>query len=238
MAERYEKVKHFTAITSTILLSTSLLTGCGASTQTTASNSVQTATEQATEEPTELVDPLDWTPLAELDTHADLRSSFEELTNILVTKDGIKSGILYTDSMDHSSAANQNNTLFEVYRNTGFNISAYNEDGNYIKDEDKAEKIKEIAGKEYTDIEDGEETAAVLNAYFELLPDESAGEFQGSKFLSRAEAMALVMRAITPVNEDRAPEHDGEFTKTAGDTVYTDYAAAMDGYAVLNTENG
>ena len=238
MAERYEKVKHFTAITTAILLSTSLLTGCGASTQTTASNSVQTATEQAAEEPEELVDPLDWTPLAELDTHADLRSSFEELTNILVTKDGIKSGILYTDSMDHSSATNQNNTLFEVYRNTGFNISAYNEEGNYIKDEDKAEKIKEIAGKEYTDIEDGEETAAVLNAYFELLPDESAGEFQGSKSLSRAQAMALVMRAITPVNEDRAPEHDGEFTKTAGDTVYTDYAAAMDGYAVLNTENG
>lgn len=125
MAERYEKVKQFTAITTAILLSTSLLTGCGASTQTTASDSVQTATEQAAEEPTELVDPLDWTPLAELDTHADLRSSFEELTNILVTKDGIKSGILYTDSMDHSSATNQNNTLFEVYRNTGFNISAY-----------------------------------------------------------------------------------------------------------------
>ena len=237
MAERYEKVKHFTAITSAILLSTSLLTGCGAST-TTASNSVQTATEQAAEEPEELVDPLDWTPLAELDTHADLRSSFEELTNILVTKDGIKSGILYTDSMDHSSAANQNNTLFEVYRNTGFNVSAYNEEGNYIKDEDKAEKIKEIAGKEYTDIEDGEETAAVLNAYFELLPDERAGEFQGSESLSRAQAMALVMRAITPVNEDRAPEHNKEFTKAAGDTVYTDYAAAMDGYAVLNTENG
>ena len=50
--------------------------------------------------------------------------------------------------------------------------------------------------------------------------------------------MALVMRAITPVNEDRAPEHNGEFTRIAGDTVYTDYAAAMDGYAVLNTENG
>ena len=49
--------------------------------------------------------------------------------------------------------------------------------------------------------------------------------------------MALVMRAITPVNEDREPEHHGEFTKTAGDTVYTDYAAAMDGYAVLNTDN-
>ena len=238
MAERYEKVKQFTAITTAILLSTSLLTGCGASTQTTVSNSVQTATEQEAEEPAELVDPLDWTPLAELDTHADLRSSFEELTNILVTKDGIKSGILYTDSMDHSSATNQNNTLFEVYRNTGFNISAYNEEGNYIKDEDKAEKIKEIAGKEYTDIEDGEETAAVLNAYFELLPDESAGEFQGSESLSRAQAMALVMRAITPVNEDRVPEHHGEFTKTAGDTVYTDYAAAMDGYAVLNTGNG
>ena len=72
-------------------------------------------------------------------------------------------------------------------------ISAYNEEGNYIKDEDKAEKIKEIAGKEYTDIEDGEETAAVLNAYFELLPDESAGEFQGSESLSRAQAMACLL---------------------------------------------
>ena len=238
MAERYEKVKHFTAITTAILLSTSLLTGCGASTQTTASNSVQAVTEQAAEEPEELVDPLDWIPLAELDTHADLRSSFEELTNIFTAKDGTKTGILYTDAIDYSDTTNQNNTLFEVYRNTGFNRSAYEDVVNYIKDEDKAEKIKEIAGKEYTDIEDGEETAAVLNAYFELLPDESAGEFQGSKSLSRAQAMALVMRAITPVNEDRAPEHDGEFTKTAGDTVYTDYAAAMDGYAVLNTENG
>ena len=83
-----------------------------------------------------------------------------------------------------------------MYRNTGFNRSAYEDVVNYIKDEDKAEKIKEIAGKEYTDIEDGEETAAVLNAYFELLPDESAGEFQGSKSLSRAEAMALVMLSL------------------------------------------
>ena len=98
MAERYEKVKQFTAITTAILLSTSLLTGCGASTQTTASDSVQTATEQAAEEPEELVEPLDWIPLAELDTHADLRSSFEELTNIFTAKDGTKTGILYTDA--------------------------------------------------------------------------------------------------------------------------------------------
>lgn len=108
MTGRYRKRTGLFAVTTVIALSVLQLTGCGASTQMAASNSVQVATEHAAEEPEELVDPLDWTPLAESDTHPELRSSFEELTKIFTAKDGTKTGILYTDAIDYSDTTNQN----------------------------------------------------------------------------------------------------------------------------------
>lgn len=174
------------------------------------------------------VELLPWLQLASLETHPELRTAFEELLGVTVSEDGTKTGIIYTDE---TGRANQNNTLFNALGKNNLFIDT-------IRDTEKSEKIESIASDNYTDIEDNQSIAAVINAYFELLPDQEDGQFDGDATISRAQAMTLVMRATTPVNEAQAPEEDADFTKAVGETQYTNFAAPMNEYTYLSTENG
>ena len=174
------------------------------------------------------VELLPWLQLSSLETHPELRSAFEELVGVTTEDDGTKSGIVYTDE---NGDRNQNNILFNALGNTSFTI-------NCIRDAEQIEKLEEIANNEYTDIEENQGVSAVINAYFELLPDQEDGQFDGDATISRAQAMTLVMRATTPVNEAQAPEEDADFTKAVGETQYTNFAAPMNEYAYLNTSTG
>lgn len=174
------------------------------------------------------VELLPWLQLSSLETHPELRTAFEELVGVTTEEDGTKSGIVYTDE---NGDRNQNNTLFNALGNTSFTI-------NCIRDAEQIEKLEEIANNEYTDIEENQGVSAVINAYFELLPDQEDGQFDGDATISRAQAMTLLMRATTPVNDAQAPDEDADFTKAVGETQYTNFAAPMDEYAYLNTENG
>ena len=174
------------------------------------------------------VELLPWLQLSSLETHPELRTAFEELLGITKADDGTKSGVVYTDE---NGDRNQNNILFNALGNTSFTI-------NCIRDAEQIEKLEEIANNEYADIEENQGVSAVINAYFELLPDQEDGQFDGDATISRAQAMTLVMRATTPVNEAQAPEEDADFTKAVGETQYTNFAAPMNEYTYLNTENG
>ena len=174
------------------------------------------------------VELLPWLQLSSLETHPELRSAFEELVGVTTEDDGTKSGIVYTDE---NGDRNQNNILFNALGNTSFTI-------NCIRDAEQIEKLEEIANNEYTDIEENQGVSAVINAYFELLPDQEDGQFDGDATISRAQAMTLVMRATTPVNEAQAPDEDADFTKAVGETQYTNFAAPMNEYAYLNTSTG
>lgn len=174
------------------------------------------------------VELLPWLQLSSLETHPELRSAFEELVGVTTEEDGTKSGIVYTDE---NGDRNQNNTLFNALGNTSFTI-------NCIRDAEQIEKLEEIANNEYVDIEENQGVSAVINAYFELLPDQEDGKFDGDSTISRAQAMALVMRATTPVNEAQAPEEAADFTKAVGETQYTNFAAPMNEYTYLNTSTG
>ena len=174
------------------------------------------------------VELLPWLQLASLETHPELRTAFEELLGVTVSEDGTKTGIIYTDETGN---ANQNNTLFNALGKNNLFIDT-------IRDTEKSEKIESIASDNYTDIEDNQSIAAVINAYFGLLPDQSEGQFDGDSTISRAQAMTLVMRATTPVNESQAPETDSNFAAKVGETIYTDFAAPMDNYCYINTSNG
>ena len=173
------------------------------------------------------VELLPWLQLSSLETHPELRTAFEELVGVTGTT-GNKEGILYTNSGDMTD---QNNTLLDAMKNTTLR-------NDYLRSEDKQSAIETIANNEYTDIEENQGVSAVINAYFELLPDQEDGQFDGDATISRAQAMTLVMRATTPVNEAQAPEEDADFTKAVGETQYTNFAAPMDEYTYLNTENG
>ena len=203
------------------------IVACGKQETTSTTESVQSETTVTDNTEESKVELLPWLQLSSLETHPELRTAFEELVGVTGTT-GNKEGILYTNSGDMTD---QNNTLLDAMKNTTFR-------NDYLRSEDKQSAIETIANNEYTDIEDNQSIAAVINAYFELLPDQADGQFDGDSTISRAQAMTLVMRATTQVNEAQAPDEDADFTKAVGETQYTNFAAPMDEYAYLNTENG
>ena len=230
-------MKRKTLLTLLILtISATLLSACKSAEPVENSETIETtAVESEATEETDYdnaedskVELLPWLQLASLETHPELRTAFEELLGVTVSEDGTKTGIIYTDE---TGKANQNNTLFNALGSTNLFIDT-------IRDTEKSEKIESIASDNYTDIEDNQSIAAVINAYFELLPDQSEGQFDGDSTISRAQAMTLLMRAITPVNDQQAPETDSDFTAKVGETTYTDFAAPMNDYCYINTSNG
>lgn len=175
------------------------------------------------------VELLPWLQLSSLETHPELRSAFEEYVGVTGTT-GNKEGTLYYNP--ETQQAEQNVTLYMATKNSAIS--------SYFANIDAMTKFGEIAAENYTDVDVDDINApyATINAYFELLPDQEDGQFDGDSTISRAQAMTLVMRATTPVNDQQAPETDSDFTAKVGETQYTNFAAPMDEYAYLNTENG
>lgn len=237
MSGKYMKIKRVIIPTLTMVMISSMLFGVTACGKKDTYNMLQESTEieleyavpdydsNAEESKVEL---LPWLQLSSLETHPELRTAFEELLGVTVSEDGTKTGIIYTDE---TGKANQNNTLFNALGKNNLFIDT-------IRDTEQSEKIESIASDNYADIEDIQSIPAVINAYFELLPDQTAGEFDGDATISRAQAMTLLMRATTPVNESQAPEENTDFTAKVGDTEYTDFAAPMNDYCYINTSNG
>lgn len=172
---------------------------------------------------------LPWLQLASLETHPELRAAVEETLEITKDDQGNKTGLIYYKP--YSQQTDQNQVLLGVLKNP--NVSSY---FRFEMDDSFAT----IAAENYTDVEADDPIApyATVNAYFELLPDQTEGQFDGDATISRAQAMTLVMRAITPVNESQAPETDADFTGKVGESTYTDFAAPMNTYSYLNTSNG
>lgn len=175
------------------------------------------------------VELLPWLQLSSLETHPELRSAFEEYVGVTGTT-GNKEGTLYYNP--ETQQAEQNVTLYMATKNSAIS--------SYFANIDAMTKFGEIATENYTDIEADDINApyATINAYFELLPDQEDGQFDGDATISRAQAMALLMRATTPVNDQQAPETNNDFTSVVGESQYTNFAAPMNEYSYINTENG
>lgn len=90
---------------------------------------------------------------------------------------------------------------------------------------------------EYTDLGETDADGAIWNTMFELLPSDST-TFNGDNTLTRGQAMALVMRAITPVESDGVPNSNSKFTNSVGSSPYTDYASYMDKNVFISSNSG
>ena len=202
------------------------IVACGNKASTTPSTEKATATEIGSESKVEL---LPWLQLSSLETHTELRSAFEKYFNI-TGKTGNKEGTLYYNPA--TQTAEQNVTYLMATQNSAIS--------QYLLSEGYMGEIGELVGDSYTDVETDSPEApyAVINSYFELLPDQEDGKFDGDSTISRAQAMTLVMRATTQVNEAQAPEENKDFTDKVGETTYTNFAAPMDEYSYINTSNG
>lgn len=237
MSGKYMKVKKIVIPTLTLILISSMLFGVSACSKKEAKNMSQQASEIEIEYAVpnydsgeeSKVELLPWLQLSSLETHTELRSAFEKYFNI-TGKTGNKEGTLYYNPA--TQTAEQNVTYIMATQNSAIS--------QYLLSEGYMGEIGELVGDAYTDVEKDSPEApyAVINSYFELLPDQEDGKFDGDSTISRAQAMALVMRATTQVNEAQAPEENKDFTDKVGKTTYTNFAAPMDEYSYINTSNG
>ena len=231
------KIKRVIIPTLTMVIIASQLFGCASASKKDTYNMLQESTEIELEyavpdyDTTEdsAVELLPWLQLSFLETHPELRSAFEEYLNI-TGETGNKEGTLYYNP--ETQQAEQNVTLYMATKNSAIS--------SYFANIDAMTKFGEIAAENYTDVEADDINApyATINAYFELLPDQIEGQFDGDSTISRAQAMTLVMRATTQVNEAQAPETNNDFTSVVGESQYTDFAAPMNEYTYFNTSNG
>ena len=165
---------------------------------------------------------ISWTPVGELTDHAELRASIDKYLG--VTGEGkSKQGSLYTNI----KGKNDYNNVFSVAMNNSVVKKALNTNKNFIAN---------AACNSYTDLDIDDEEKCVnmaLNAYFNLLPDGTEANADAS--LTRAQFMAMVMRADTPVTEIQT---DTAFEKSVGQSEYNKYAQSVnkDSYLTLNNQ--
>lgn len=165
---------------------------------------------------------ISWTPVGELIDHAELRASIDKYFG--VTGEGKnKQGSLYTNI----KGKNDYNNVFSVAMNNSAVKKALNTNKNFIAN---------AACNSYTDLDIDDEEKCVnmaLNAYFNLLPDGTEANADAS--LTRAQFMAMVMRADTPVTEIQT---DTAFEKSVGQSEYNKYAQSVnkDSYLTLNNQ--
>ena len=236
MSGKFMNVKRIIIPTLTMIIITSQLMGCASVSQDEALNLLrqgdQIEIEIATPKDTvkEEKDTLPWEQLASLSTYSAFRSAFDTALGVVPTSDSSKNGIVYTNLAGDQDG---NNTLYNAMMNRKFY-------SNYWENEAVQSEVQKALASQFTDVDEDTITAryAALGVYFYLLPTKEQPEFHGEDSLTRAEAMALIMRAETPVTESESPETFVDFVNAVGsESPYTNYAGYLmnDSYLTIDT---
>ena len=197
---------------------------------------------------------LTWTELGELKTCEKMRTAVDAYFNNATGDNDLKYGPFYIDSQGNQCT---NNTLKVVLGNryvaemfaTGGNVDIEKVDSSNLgaiesttdSDEDAStamtESFNSSLASVYNDLSDSDQSPALFNAYFNLLPDSTPNYFNGGDTLSRAEAMSLVTRATTPVQSLNVSD---DFTSAVTGTdydQYINYAAQQNENSYINTND-
>ena len=237
MSGKYMKVKKIVIPTLTLILISSMLFGVSACSKKEAKNMSQQASEieleyaQLDTVEDKEVSALDWTELGSLTTYKDLRASWEKIVGI-TGKTGDKHGMFY-NSM---SGETQDGFLAQVVSMGEFT--------DFVSDEDNYNKLVDAVRDNFTDSDDltDEQLFSIgLNAYFNLLPMKDEAETYGNDYITRAQFLALITRATSPVSvkdTDEFTENLDELDKAVGDSIYNQAVAYSLGYSYLNTDDG
>lgn len=242
MDGRFMTVKKIFIPTLTLIVIASQLFGCGAATQDEALNMLQqtegielevatpTNDTNTTESDESILERLSWTELGSLETNPDLRAAIDSIFKVTGST-GAKQGIIYetpTSSEGDTYTYNNNNTLDVAIHNYNFRETY---------DTNQAD-IATAARNNFIDLDDEADDVAIasaLNTYFNLLPDTEDGAANPNETLTRAEVMAAITRAITPVTNDLTS--DTTFNEAVGTTEYNDFAKELDADAFLSTKD-
>ena len=203
---------------------------------------------------------LTWTELGKLTTYEKMRTAVDTAFDNAMADDGLKYGPFYIDKDGNQCT---NNTLKVVLGNryvaemfaTGGNVDIEKVDSSNlgaieipeetIESTETAEEESSAMTKSinnsldtvYTDLSDSDYTPALFNAYFNLLPDSTPNYFNGGDTLSRAEAMALVTRAVTPVQSLTAEDAFTSAVEGTDYDQYINYAAQQNASSYINTND-
>ena len=213
-----------------------LIAGCGETTLPTPENDKTAVVDDASNETNtdtsdeSILERLSWTELGSLETNPDLRSAIDSIFKVTGST-GDKQGIIYetpTSSEGDTYTYDNNNTLDVAIHNYNFRETY---------DANQAD-IATAARNNFIDLDDEADNVAIasaLNTYFNLLPDTEDGAANPNETLTRAEVMAMITRAITPVTDDLAS--DTSFNEAVGTTEYNDFAKELDADAFLSTKD-
>ncbi len=182
------------------------------------------STDSTTGDPDPVVkEALRWEKLGNLSTYVPVRRAVNEAFGIT----GASNGSIYVDGEGNQ---NINNTLYNALKNTAFT--------SVLNDPSAMNSLSLAAADNFIDLSEGDNIPAVFNSYWDLLPEEDgkeAAEFNGSTALTRAQAMTLVMRAMTQVTDNGAPKANADFTNAVGGSLYTDFASYMSENVYMGT---
>ena len=234
MSGKFMKVKKIIIPTITMVIIASQLMGCAATTQSELVDlinrgeqiEIEVAAPLAENEQGEESSIL-WEELASLTTTPDLRSEWDNILGIMNTDTG-KNGVLYVNTEGEND---NNNTLRVALHNREFL--------KFLENESSISELSTAVQNNYADLEVDEEMKSVymgINGYFNLLPDATPNYSNPDSTLTRAEFMAMVMRAETPVQDITA---DTKFANTVGNSDYNIYAqeVAVDSYLDLSSKS-
>ena len=167
---------------------------------------------------------LTWIILASLTSNPDLRASWEDTLKITISGDS-KNGCLYVDVDGNQE---DNNTLRVALHNRAFLTM--------LEDTKTMEALALAAQNEYADLDDEDDDKAflaALNAYYNLLEDQTNGESGMDAKVTRAQFMSMVMRAETQVDESIVASD--EFIESVGSSEYNNFASQVDEDCYLST---
>ena len=168
---------------------------------------------------------VDWIQLGDITSSKELRAVMDEQFKI-TGNTGNKNGMFYVNEKGENT---QNNTLSVALRNRAFTT--------ILNNADDLESINYTLAGNYSDIDIEDERAiyAAISDYFELLNAGENGESNIEDSLSRAEAMSLVFRAVTPVSEI---EGNSAFDNAVGENDYNAFANKEDKNVFISTSDG
>ena len=235
MSGKFMGIKRIVIPTITLVIIASQLMGCAALSKPELLNLL----EQGNEIEIEIASPLAeaeqgeatsilWEHLALLQSNPELRKAWDDILSITLTDTG-KNGMLYVDQDGNNI---NNNTLRVAMHNREFQ-KAIMEDG-------FLEELSDATLSQYADLEIDEVVKNLyvgINGYFNLLPDNTPNYANPDSTLNRAEFMAMVMRAETPVSEDLTL--DKTFAEAVGQNDLNIYAQALasDSYLDLQSKS-
>lgn len=262
MAGKFMKIKRICVPILTMVVIASQLCGCASSTKKETANmfNVDTSQEIIIEVPEPdfevqgQLEQINWIELGNLTDNKEVRTVVDAYFNNATGDNDLKYGPFYIDSQGNQCT---NNTLKVVLGNryvaemfaTGGNVDIEKVDSSNLgaiesttdSDEDAStamtESFNSSLASVYNDLSDSDQSPALFNAYFNLLPDSTPNYFNGGDTLSRAEAMSLVTRATTPVQSLNVSD---DFTSAVTGTdydQYINYAAQQNANSYINTND-